>query len=126
MYDEGPQCLTASARTTYTTSSSSAAAPAGLYTGLLLARRGFDVALFEEHATPGEPVHCTGVLAADAYDELEIPRAAILNSLSHVSFFAPSGRVVDYTTPTVEALVVDRRRVRPSPARAGARAPAFA
>lgn len=83
--------------------------PAGLYTGLLLARRGFDVTLFEEHATPGDPVHCTGVLAADAYDELDIPRAAILNSLSHVSFFAPSGRVVDYTTPAVEALVVDRR-----------------
>ena len=83
--------------------------PAGLYAALLLARRGFDVALFEEHPSPGDPVHCTGVLAADAYDELDIPREAILNTLSHVDFFAPSGDVVSHTTPRVEALVVDRR-----------------
>jgi geranylgeranyl reductase family protein len=84
--------------------------PAGLYAALLLARRGWDVALFEEHASPGDPVHCTGVLAADAFDEFDLPREAVLNTLSHVSFFAPSGEVVPYTTPDVEALVVDRRR----------------
>lgn len=83
--------------------------PAGLYAALLLARSGFDVALFEEHDTPGEPVHCTGVLAAEAYDELDIPHAAILNTLSCVKFFAPSGEIVSYTTPEIEALVVDRR-----------------
>ena len=83
--------------------------PAGLYAALLLARRGWDVALFEEHGSPGEPVHCTGVLAADAVDELDLPRESVLNTLSHVSFFAPSGEVLRYTTPEVEALVVDRR-----------------
>src|SRR5688500_10000742 len=83
--------------------------PAGLYAAHLLARKGFDVALYEEHAQPGEPVHCTGVLASEAYEQLEIPRAAILNTLSHVRFIGPSGDVVRYTTPTVEALVVDRR-----------------
>jgi len=83
--------------------------PAGLYAALLLARKGWDVALFEEHQSPGEPVHCTGVLAAEAYAELDIPREAILNTLSHVRFFAPSGEVVRHTTPEVEALVVDRR-----------------
>jgi digeranylgeranylglycerophospholipid reductase len=83
--------------------------PAGLCTALLLARRGFDVALFEEHESPGEPVHCTGVLASDAYDELDIPREAILNALSTVRFYAPSGEAVSYTTPRVEALVIDRR-----------------
>ena len=83
--------------------------PAGLYAALLLARQGWDVALFEEHGAPGDPVHCTGVLAADAFDELDLPRESVLNTLSHVSFFAPSGEVVRYTTPEVEALVVDRR-----------------
>ena len=83
--------------------------PAGLYAAFLLARDGYDVALFEEHDTPGEPVHCTGVLAAEAYDELDIPREAILNTLSCVKFVAPSGEVVSYTTPELEALVVDRR-----------------
>jgi digeranylgeranylglycerophospholipid reductase len=83
--------------------------PAGLYAALLLARVGWDVALFEEHDSPGEPVHCTGVLAAEAYDQLEIPRQAILNTLSTVRFFSPSGGTVDHTTPDVEALVIDRR-----------------
>ena len=83
--------------------------PAGLYSALLLARRGFDVALFEEHETVGQPVHCTGVLAAEAYDELDIPTEAILNTLSTVRFFAPCGDVVSYTTPQLEAVVIDRR-----------------
>jgi digeranylgeranylglycerophospholipid reductase len=83
--------------------------PAGLRAGALLAARGWDVVLFEEHATAGEPVHCTGVLAAEAYDELDLPRDPVLNPLSHVRFVAPSGEVVAYTTPTVEALVIDRR-----------------
>jgi digeranylgeranylglycerophospholipid reductase len=83
--------------------------PAGLYTAFLLARKGHDVALFEEHDTPGEPVHCTGVLAAEAYDELDIPAEAILNTLARVKFIAPSGERVSYTTPELEALVIDRR-----------------
>lgn len=83
--------------------------PAGLHAALLLARQGWQVVLFEEHQTPGEPVHCTGVLASEAYDELDIPREPVLNTLSQVRFFAPSGEIVSYTTPEVEALVIDRR-----------------
>lgn len=83
--------------------------PAGLYAAWLLARRGFDVALFEEHDSPGEPVHCTGVLAAEAFDEFEIPRQSVLNTLTHVRFHSPAGAAVRYTTPEIEALVIDRR-----------------
>ncbi|CAN5671756.1 NAD(P)/FAD-dependent oxidoreductase [soil metagenome] len=83
--------------------------PAGLHAAVLLARQGWQVVLFEEHQTPGEPVHCTGVLASEAYDELDIPREPVLNTLSQVRFFAPSGEIVSYTTPEVEALVIDRR-----------------
>ena len=83
--------------------------PAGLYTAERLARQGFDVALVEEHPTPGEPVHCTGVLASDAYEELDIPDEAVLNPLSTVSFHAPTAGTVSYTTPRTEALVIDRR-----------------
>ena len=82
--------------------------PGGLYTSLLLARAGFDVVVLEEHTTSGEPVHCTGVLAAEAYDEFDLPREAMLNSLRTVRFYPPCGTPVDYTTPAVEAVVVDR------------------
>lgn len=82
--------------------------PGGLYTATLLARQGFDVLVLEEHGTTGEPVHCTGVLAVEAFGEFGLSRASILNPLSTARFFSPSGLSISYTTPTTEALVVDR------------------
>ena len=58
--------------------------PGGLQTARLLASGGFDVALYEEHASSGDPVHCTGVLAVEAFDELGLPRDVILNPLKHL------------------------------------------
>jgi geranylgeranyl reductase family protein len=83
--------------------------PGGLYAAYQLARRGWDVALFEEHSSAGDPVHCTGVLALEAFDEFDIPRGAILNSISTAQFFGPSGASIEHTTSRVEAVVVDRR-----------------
>ena len=99
--------------------------PAGLYAGWKLARAGFAIAQFEEHARSGEPVHCTGVLAADAFDEFELPAESILNQLQRVRFHAPSGGTIDYSTPTVEAVVIDRlsfdRRLAEKATHAGVR-----
>lgn len=82
--------------------------PAGFFAAAALAARGFDVAVFEEHAVPGAPVHCTGVLAADAFDEFDLPRESLLNPLDTVRFFSPRTEVVEYSTPGVEAVVIDR------------------
>jgi geranylgeranyl reductase family protein len=82
--------------------------PAGLYAGLQLARAGWRVDLFEEHGEIGEPVHCTGVLATDAFDVFGLPRASVLNELSTVRFYSPSGATVEHSTKDVEAVVVDR------------------
>jgi geranylgeranyl reductase family protein len=82
--------------------------PGGLYTGILLAKAGFAVALFEEHGEVGQPVHCTGVLADDAFDEFDLPRTCLLNELSTATFVAPSGARISHTTPRTEAIVIDR------------------
>lgn len=82
--------------------------PGGLYTATLLARQGFDAVVLEEHGTPGEPVHCTGVLAVEAFDEFGLSRSSILNTLSTARFISPSGLSISHTTPRTEALVVDR------------------
>jgi flavin-dependent dehydrogenase len=66
--------------------------------------------LYEEHADIGEPVHCTGVLARDAFAQFGLQPDATLNDLRTVRFFAPSGDVVEYSTPHVEAVVIDRAR----------------
>jgi digeranylgeranylglycerophospholipid reductase len=83
--------------------------PGGLHAAYRLARAGFNVTVFEEHAAAGDPVHCTGVLADEAFDEFDLPRSAFLNSLSTVQFFGPSGASIEYSTPQVEAIVIDRQ-----------------
>ena len=99
--------------------------PAGLYAGLRLARAGWLVDLYEEHADIGEPVHCTGVLARDAFADFGLPSDAVLNELTTVRFFAPSGDMVEHSTPDVEAVVIDRarfdRRLAEDAERAGVR-----
>lgn len=99
--------------------------PGGLYAGASLARRGFDVVLCEEHADIGLPVHCTGVLAHDALAEFGIDADSVLNDLTTVRFHSPSGATISYTTPSVEAIVVDRlafdRGLAMSARRAGVR-----
>jgi geranylgeranyl reductase family protein len=85
--------------------------PGGLHAATLLASAGFGVTLFEEHHEVGQPVHCTGVLADDAFREFDLSRASILNTLSTAKFVSPGGFQISYTTPSIEAHVVDRRRL---------------
>ena len=82
--------------------------PAGLYAAWRLAKAGFSTLVCEEHDAIGTPVHCTGVLSAASFEELALPDAAILNSLTTVRFVSPSGLEVRYTPPTVQAVVIDR------------------
>ena len=99
--------------------------PAGLYAAWSLARAGCAVTLLEEHADIGEPVHCTGVLAKDAFEEFRLDTADILNQLTTVRFHAPSGHTIEYSTRSVEAVVIDRasfdRRLAREAVRAGVR-----
>lgn len=52
--------------------------PAGLSVAARLARAGRAVALFEEHPQIGLPVHCTGLLASEAFVRFSLPHEAIL------------------------------------------------
>ena len=82
--------------------------PAGLYAGLRFARDGFQALVCEEHAVIGDPVHCTGVLAAESFDELDLPREATINTLTAAKFVSPSGLIVTYTPRSPLAAVIDR------------------
>jgi geranylgeranyl reductase family protein len=82
--------------------------PGGLHAAALLARAGLDVAVYEEHPSSGTPVHCTGVLAADAFDEFGLDRSSILNPLTTARFFSPTAQSISYTTSRIEAVAIDR------------------
>ena len=85
--------------------------PAGLYSSTLLAQSGIRVVVLEEHASAGTPVHCTGVLFADAFDEFGLSRSVILNELRRFVFHAPGGSAFEFETATPDAVVVDRSQL---------------
>lgn len=86
------------------------AGPAGLACAQALAARGRDVVVLEEHPAVGYPVHCTGVLGREAFDELDLPRDAILGYSRSAAFRAPDGLTVMVDSDHVIAAVIDRGR----------------
>jgi geranylgeranyl reductase family protein len=86
------------------------AGPAGSITARRLAERGHDVVVLEEHEQPGLPVHCTGLLGLDAFDEFDLPRDTILGQSSAARFWGVDGTSVLVQSPRVQAAVIDRAR----------------
>lgn len=72
------------------------AGPAGGFSAYLLAKAGFDVEVFEEHATIGEPVACTGVITGNVLAQrLQLPKELIVNRIAKARIIAPSGEHVE-------------------------------
>jgi digeranylgeranylglycerophospholipid reductase len=84
------------------------AGPAGLVAARALASEGHDVAVLEEHDEIGVPVHCTGLLGIAAFEELDLPRQAILSTTHAARFVAADGTSVVIDAERVRAAVVDR------------------
>ncbi|MEP6914952.1 MAG: NAD(P)/FAD-dependent oxidoreductase [Acidobacteriota bacterium] len=84
------------------------AGPAGLVAARALASEGHDVVVLEEHAGIGVPVHCTGLLGVDAFDEIDLPRHAILSTTHAARFLAADGTSVFVDAERVRAAVIDR------------------
>jgi geranylgeranyl reductase family protein len=95
------------------------AGPAGLVAARSLAAAGRDVVVLEEHDTIGVPVHCTGLLGFDAFDELDLPRHAIVGTAEAATFVSADGSSVHVAAERVRAAVVDRATFDQALANAG-------
>lgn len=82
--------------------------PAGLYSALLLAEEGFDVVVLEEHATLGEPTHCTGIVSDELSDLFKIPESLVLNRPTTCLVCSPAGRVFPFASNGEGIAVIDR------------------
>lgn len=82
--------------------------PAGLYSALLLAKEGFDVAVLEEHEALGAPTHCTGIVSEELWDLFKIPDSLVLNRLTSCLIHSPTGRSVRFDSNGEEISVIDR------------------
>lgn len=82
--------------------------PAGCYAASLLADKGFDVHVLEEHCAIGEPVDCSGVVGAEAFSALGLPESLKLGEISSLTFVSPARLEVRFKSPFPLAYVVDR------------------
>jgi len=82
--------------------------PAGLHAARCLASAGYEVEVLEEHLCMGEPVHCTGILSPEVFDEFSLEPRHTLNELHHIQFHSPNRRIIHYRTEKAEAVVIDR------------------
>ncbi|MBI2549601.1 NAD(P)/FAD-dependent oxidoreductase [Candidatus Woesearchaeota archaeon] len=72
------------------------AGPAGGFSAYLLAKAGHDVQVFEEHATIGEPVACTGVITGDVMARrLQLPKELIVNKIAKARIIAPNDEFIE-------------------------------
>lgn len=84
--------------------------PAGAIAARHLATRGRRVVMLEEHRDIGLPVHCTGLLGLEAFDEFELPRDTILGLASSARFWGADQTSVLVRSDRVQAAVIDRAR----------------
>jgi digeranylgeranylglycerophospholipid reductase len=87
------------------------AGPIGCYAASLVAGRGFRVLTIEEHETIGEPVHCTGIIGAEAFRRFDLPEDCIETELRSATLRSPGGEVLRLAKDEPQAYVVDRARL---------------
>jgi geranylgeranyl reductase family protein len=74
----------------------------------VLAEQGHDVVVLEEHAEVGTPVHCTGLLGLEAFDEFDLPKETILSLAGSARFWGAAGQSVQIHSDRIRAAVIDR------------------
>lgn len=86
------------------------AGPAGSMAAKYATKAGARVALLEEHATIGWPVHCAGLLGTKALEASELmPGEFIKSGLKGATIYSPGGSKVSFKADSFKAWIVDRR-----------------
>ncbi|MBS3122422.1 NAD(P)/FAD-dependent oxidoreductase [Candidatus Woesearchaeota archaeon] len=63
------------------------AGPVGCYTASELAKKGFNVEVFEEHAEIGKPIACTGLVTESIKEIMQIKKEFLVNEIKHAEIF---------------------------------------
>lgn len=84
------------------------AGPAGSHLAYLLAKKGQEVNLYEEHKTIGNPVQCTGLVTDSINQIIKIPEKVIVNKIKSFKVFSKNNSVeINFKKPN---LVLDRMK----------------
>ncbi len=99
------------------------AGPAGGLAAQRIARKGYEVAVIEEHREVGEPIQCGGLVTPRVFDYVTC-KETILGTIHGAEIYSPKGRRLTIDGHETEAVVVDRamfdRAILTEAVRAGA------
>jgi len=84
------------------------AGPAGSMAAYTAAKLGLKTILIEEDKTVGRPLHCTGKLTVRAFNEFNLPREVILNSVRGAYFYSPNSTALKVARRESESHIIDR------------------
>lgn len=69
------------------------AGPAGIYLAYLLAKKGKDVTIIEEHKKIGSPIQCTGIVTGSIEKFVKLPNSVVANRCSKVVVVSKNNRI---------------------------------
>ena len=86
------------------------AGPVGSFTAYLLARKGFDVGIFEKKPVVGQDVNCTGIVSRECFERFSLPEDPVINPVHAIRAVSPSGEYLRYHSASPLAYTLDRSR----------------
>lgn len=85
------------------------AGPAGSFTALKLAEKGYDVNVYEDHQKIGLPVQCTGLLTSQAEKIMKIDPKVIINTITKARLYSPNWQKLELDLQE-RNIVIDREK----------------
>ncbi len=82
--------------------------PAGSYTALKLAQKGYKVQVLEAQAGAGFKASCTGIVGQEFVDTYQIPLKLILRQANSARLYSPSGNALHIYRKENQACILDR------------------
>ncbi len=83
--------------------------PIGGFIADKISKKGFNVALYEEHKNIGEPLKCAGLVSSRVFDIVDVKKENIIqNSIKGAHIHSPSGQILTIGGDKVHALVINR------------------
>lgn len=84
------------------------AGPVGSYLGYLLAKKGLEVAIYEEHAKIGVPVQCTGIVSSEVGKLIKPKPSFVVNRIQKTRVYAPNNDFAEVRLK--DNLILDRTK----------------
>ncbi|MBS3162353.1 NAD(P)/FAD-dependent oxidoreductase [Candidatus Woesearchaeota archaeon] len=70
------------------------AGPTGNYLAYLLAKKNYEVQVFEEHKEIGSPVQCTGIITHELQDFVPVDKSFLINKINRAKIYSPNGNSI--------------------------------